>query len=39
MDDLDQFPLLQAGVYRVTQDESDNLTIAHIFSPDVLPTL
>lgn len=39
MDDLDQFPLLQAGVYRVAQDETDALTIDHVFSPDVLPTL
>jgi broad specificity phosphatase PhoE len=39
MDDLTQFPLLQAAVYRVTQNESNTLTIDQIFSPDILPTL
>jgi broad specificity phosphatase PhoE len=35
MDDLTRYPLLQAGIYRVTQSEADEIAVAHVFSPDV----
>jgi broad specificity phosphatase PhoE len=39
MDDLDQFPLLQAAIYKVTQNESDAITVDPVFSPGVIPTI
>lgn len=39
MDDLTQFPLPQAAVYRITQSEVDSLSIEHMFSPNVPSTM
>ncbi len=39
MYDLEQFPLLQAGVYLVTANDDGSLATEHVFSPDLLPML
>jgi len=39
MDDLEQFPLLQAGIYLVTELEDGALTVKQVFTPDVVSKL